>query len=51
VGEGGGALRLALEALDELLVFCVPVAHDLQGHVPIEDAVVGQENIGHASAP
>src|SRR3712207_6915313 len=30
VGEGSGTLRLALEALDELLVASVAAAHDLQ---------------------
>src|SRR5919205_1146847 len=50
VGEGCGALGLALEALDELLVLCVLVLQQLEGHVPIEDVVVGQEDVRHAPA-
>ena len=50
VGEGGGALGLALEALDELLVARVAGAHHLEGHVPVEDVVVRQVYVGHATA-
>jgi hypothetical protein len=50
VGKGRCALGLALEALDELLVALVAGAHHLQGHVPIEDVVVGQVHVGHAAA-
>ena len=50
VREGCGALGLTLEALDELLVAGVAAAHHLEGHVPIEDVVVGQVYVGHATA-
>src|ERR687898_3265358 len=41
---------LAIEALNELLVLCVLILEQLEGHVPIEDLVVGQKDISHASA-
>jgi hypothetical protein len=50
VGERGRALRLALESLDELVVAGVAGAHHLQSDVPVEDAVVGQEHVGHPPA-
>jgi hypothetical protein len=50
VGERRGAAGLAPEALDELLVFSVPGLQQFKCHVSIEDLVVGQVNIRHASA-
>src|SRR5215213_7699530 len=50
VGERRGTASLTLEALNELLVLCVLILEQLDGHVPIEDLVMGQEDISHASA-
>src|SRR5688572_14329776 len=50
VREGCGALGLALEALDELLVVGELLPQDLESNVPIEDLVVGQVHLGHPSA-
>src|SRR5215211_6330906 len=50
VGERRGTASLTLEALNELLVLCVLILEQLEGHVPIEDLVVGQKDISHASA-
>src|SRR5918993_1403378 len=50
VGERRGTASLALEALNELLVLCVLILEQLEGHVPIEDLVVRKEDISHASA-
>jgi hypothetical protein len=50
VREAGGALGLALEALDELLVVGELLPQDLESYVPIEDLVVGQVHLGHPSA-
>jgi hypothetical protein len=50
VGEGRGVLGLAFEALHELPVARVAGAHNLQGHVPVEDVVVGQKDVCHAAA-
>src|SRR5918993_4097789 len=50
MAEGGGARRLALEALDELLVVGVLVPQDLERHIPAEGLVVGQEDPRHAPA-
>jgi hypothetical protein len=51
VREGGGALGLASEALDELVVVGVALAHDLEGDVPIQNVVVGEIDLGHTSCP
>jgi hypothetical protein len=49
VRERGGALSLALETLDELLVARVASAHDLERHVAVEYAVVGEVYLRHAA--
>jgi hypothetical protein len=50
VGERRGVSGFPSEALDELPVLGVVVLQQLEGHVPIEDLVVGQVDIRHASA-
>src|SRR4028119_2035794 len=50
-GEPRGARRLAPEALVELLVAGVLAPQDLQRHVPVQDLVVGQKDLRHATAP
>ncbi len=50
VREGGGALRLTLEALHELLVVGVTAAHHLERHVPVQDVVVREVNLRHPAA-
>ncbi len=47
--ERGGVLRLAPEALDELLVVRVPVVEDLDRDAPAELLVLGEIDIRHAS--
>src|SRR3712207_146862 len=49
-GQGGGALGLAPEALDEVLVFGVAVLEQLERDVPVQDSVIRQEHVGHAAA-
>src|SRR5262249_53309657 len=48
--ESGGALRLAAEALDELVVRGVAVVEELQRHAPAELLVFGQVDV-RPSAP
>ncbi len=48
--EGGGALGLAPEELDDAFVFGVLLLQNLEGDIPLEDLVVCQEDLGHASA-
>src|SRR4051794_25081047 len=45
--EAGGALRLAAEALDELLVGGVAVIQQLQRHPAPELLVLGEVDVGH----
>src|SRR5439155_21589927 len=47
VREAGGVLRLAAEALDELLVVRVPVVQDLDRDPPAELLVLGEVDVGH----
>ena len=49
VAEAGGGPRLALEALDELLVTGVTLVQDLQGDLAAELLVLGQVDLGHAA--
>ena len=45
--EARGALRLAAEALDELLVGGMPLVQQLQRHVPAQFLVLGEVHVGH----
>ena len=45
--EARGALRLAAETLDELLVRCVAVVQQLQRHAPPELLVLGEIDVRH----
>ena len=45
--EAGGALRLAAEALDELLVGGVALVEQLQRDAPAELLVLGEVDVGH----
>ena len=45
--EAGGVLRLAAEALDELVVGRVPVVEDLDRDPPPELLVLGEVDVGH----
>ena len=47
--EAGGALRLAPEALDELLVRSVPLVEKLQRNTASELLVLGQIDVGHSA--
>ena len=47
VREAGGVLRLAPEALDELLVARVPVVEDLDRDAPAELLVLGEIDVRH----
>ena len=47
VVEAGGALRLAAEALDELVVVGVPLVQELQRHAAAELLVLGEVDVGH----
>ena len=47
VRQAGGVLRLAAEALDELLVARVTVVEDLDRDVPAELLVLGEVHVGH----
>src|SRR5919202_360339 len=49
MGERGGALGLALEALDDLLVVGVLPSEHLEGHVAAQLPVAGQVDLGHSS--
>src|SRR4029079_2428738 len=49
VGEPGGVLRLAAEALDELVVGRVPVVEDLDRDPAPELLVLGEIDVGHAA--
>ena len=49
VREPGGVLRLAAEALDELLVAGVPVVEDLDRDAPAELLVFGEIDVRHAA--
>jgi hypothetical protein len=51
VRERGGALRLAAEPLDELVVARVALVEDLDRHAPAEHLVLGEVDVRHAAAP
>src|SRR5215216_2446971 len=50
VAKGGGALRLTPKAFDELVVLGVLVFQDLERHIPFQNLIVGQVDLGHTSA-
>src|SRR5207247_7055921 len=45
--EPGRALRLAAEALDELVVVCVSLVQQLQRDSPSQFLVLGEVDVGH----
>jgi hypothetical protein len=50
VAKGRSALSLSPEALDELLIRGLAVLQQLECDVAVEDQIVGQEHVGHATA-
>jgi uncharacterized protein (UPF0218 family) len=48
--EGGCALRLALESLDESLILGVLLPQNLEGDIAVEVLVAGEIDFAHAPA-
>src|SRR5439155_10683735 len=51
VVERGGVLRLAAEALDELVIVRVAAVEDLDGNAAAELLVLGEGHVGHSAGP